>query len=130
MKNEIPLEKKIRRIPQRKVTLIELINAFEEAKEEFKRKTKKRRSKDKEWNNTNAPDTIHKEDIEKDMKTVMKKLSKLNGKAIPLKSLYKSKNQMLTILLPLLFMAKTGKLRIWQDNFPYGEIYIKLNHGS
>jgi len=130
IQNEIPLEKKIRRVPQRKVTLIELINAFEEAKEEVVKKARKRRSKEKEWKNVHAQDTMHKEDIEMDMHIVMEKLSSLNGQAIPLKELYSTKDEMLTMLLPLLFLAKEERIFIWQEDFPYGEIYIKLNHGS
>lgn len=130
IQNEVPLERKIRRVPQRKVTLIELINAFEEAKEQIKKREKRRRNKEREWNNVNASDTVHKEDIEEDMKIVMEKLSKLNGRAIPLKKLYKSKDEMLSMLLPLLFLAKEGRIMIWQNSFPYGEIYIKLKHGS
>jgi len=30
----------------------------------------------------------------------------------------------------LLFLAKEGKIIMWQEEFPYGEIYIKLNHGG
>ena len=130
IQNEIPLEKKIRRMPNRKVTLVELINAFEEAKEEIEKRVKRRRNKEKEWKNVNATDITHKEDIEKDMKIVMEKLSKLNGRAIPLRKLYRSKDEMLSIFLPLLFLVKEGRIIMWQEEFPYGEIYIKLNHGS
>jgi len=129
LNNEIPLERKIRREPKRKVTLIELINAFEEAKEMIQKRAK-RRVRNKEWKNVQMEDTSHKEDIEKDMKIVMERLSKLNGRAIPLKQLYENKDEMLSIFLPLLFLAKEGRILIWQENFPYGEIYIKLNHGS
>ncbi len=130
IQNEIPLEKKIGRMPNRKVTLVELINAFEEAKEEIEKRVKRRRSKDKEWKNVNATDITHKEDIERDMKIVMEKLSKLNGRAIPLRKLYGNKDEMLSIFLPLLFLVKEGRIIMWQEEFPYGEIYIKLNHGS
>ncbi|MCD6481446.1 MAG: segregation/condensation protein A [Thermoplasmata archaeon] len=130
LSNEIPLERKVRRVPKRKVTLIELINAFEEAKESIQRREKRRRIRSKEWDNVKMTDTSHKEDIEKDMKVVMEKLSKLNGRAIPLRQLYGNKDEMLSIFLPLLFLAKEGRIFIWQEDFPYGEIYIKLNHGS
>ncbi len=123
MGNELPFEKKIRRMPSRKITLVELINAFEEAKEKLKKKKKVKAS----WTG-NIVEHTHKEDIENDIKRVMEKLSKLNGEAIPLKKLYNGKDEMLSILLPLLFLAKEGKIAIWQDNFPFGEIYVKLNH--
>jgi segregation and condensation protein A len=130
MHNEVPLEKKIRRVPQRRVTLIELLNAFEEAKEEIKKRSKKRRSKEQEWSNVYSSDTMHKEDIEFDMQLVMKKLSTLNGQAIPLRQLYEGKDELLTMILPLLFLAKDERIFLWQEDFPYGEIFIKMNHGS
>ena len=84
----------------------------------------------KEWTNIDVTNIAHKEDIEKDMKKVMERLSKLNGRAIPLRKLYTNKEEMLSVFLPLLFLAKEGKIFMWQKDFPYGEIYIKLNHGS
>ena len=128
LEEELPLERKIRRLPSRKVTLIELINAFEEAKEEIKKRERKRKMKARIP--ANFAEHTHKEDIEKDIKKVMEKLSKLNGRAIPLSKLCNGKDELLSILLPLLFLAKEGNIIIWQENFPYGEIYVKVNHGS
>lgn len=135
IENEIPLERKIRRKAGRKVTLIELINAFEEAKEEIERREKRRKIKEREMkalqnNVSNIGEHTHKEDIEKDIKRVMERLSKLNGRAIPLRELYSDKKEIISVLLPLLFLAKEEVIMLWQENFPYGEIYIKLNHGS
>jgi len=74
-------------------------------------------------------DSTHKEDIENDIKNVMEKLSKLNGEAVPLRELFDGKD-IVAVLLPLLFLAKDGLIEVWQENFPYGEIYIKLKHES
>ncbi len=122
IENDIPLEKKIRRVPSRKVTLIELINAFEEAKEKISKRKKKIESK---WIGSVVEHT-HKENIQKEIEILMGKLSKLNGEAIPLSKLCSNREEMLSILLPLLFLAKEGNIIVWQENFPYGEIYIKV----
>ena len=124
MEGETLLKAKIRRKAKRKVTLVELINAFEEAKEEIK-KTKNR--KKKIITSIKMEDATHKENIEEDIKKVMEKLSKLNGEAVPLKSLFGEEN-IIDVILPLLFLAKEEFIEIWQENFPYGEIYIKLKH--
>ncbi|MCD6512469.1 MAG: hypothetical protein J7K61_02570 [Thermoplasmata archaeon] len=128
IENDIPIMPKIRRNTPRKITLVELINAFEEAKEEMKHRKRKRKTR-----KIISPSTIgehaHKEDIEKDLSYVMKKISKLNGKAVPLKSISDGRN-MISILLPVLFLAKEGVLEIWQENFPYGDIYIRVKHGN
>ena len=124
MKDEIILKPRIRRKAKRKVTLVELINAFEEAKEEI---VKKRAKKRKIISPVKMEDSTHKENIEDDIKRVMEKLSKLNGRAVPLKELFDEKD-IIAIILPLLFLAKDGVIEIWQENFPYGEIFIKLKH--
>ena len=128
IENEIPLKPKIRRISKRKVTLIELINAFEEAKEEISEKNKKKVTK-KIITPASITETTHKENLEKEIKIVMEKISKLNGRAVPLKEIFDGK-EIIPILLPILFLAKDGVIYVWQENFPYGEIYIKLNHGK
>jgi len=124
MEGDAILKAKIRRKAKRKVTLVELINAFEEAKEEIK---KIRSRKNRLIKPIKIEDTTHKENIEEDIKRVMEKLSKLNGEAIPLKNLFGDDN-IIDIILPLLFLAKEEFIEIWQENFPYGEIYIKLKH--
>jgi len=126
--DEIPLDAKIRRAPSVRVTIFDLINAFEEAKKEIVKKEKNK--KPNKNNQTFTREHLHKEDIEEDIKKLMKKLSKLNGEAVPLKNLYSSKNDIVSVLLPLLFLAKDEKIDIWQENFPFGEIYIRMKHGS
>ncbi|MBC7128579.1 MAG: hypothetical protein H5T45_02460 [Thermoplasmatales archaeon] len=129
--DEIPLDSKIRRCPSVRVTIFDLINAFEEAREEIEKRGKNRKTVDNRTNNLSPPrEHIHKEDIEEDIKKLMEKLSKLNGKAIPVKNLCSRKEDIVSILLPLLFLAKEGKIVIWQENFPFGEIYIRMKHGS
>jgi len=123
MRNEIVLKPKIRRKAKRKVTLIELINAFEEAKEEIMEKKKRAKKIIKP---VRMEDSTHKEDIQKDIKEVMEKLSKLNGEAVPLRKIFG--RNILSVFLPLLYLAKDGIIEIWQENFPFGEIYIKLKH--
>lgn len=126
MDEEIPLEKKIRRIANRKVSLVELINAFEEAREEIEKRRIKKKLKKIEVDGR-AFSHAHKEDIEKDIEVVMEKLSRLNGGAIPMSKLCKDKGEIISVILPLLFLAKEGIITIWQEDFPYGEIYIKKN---
>ncbi|MBC7081031.1 MAG: hypothetical protein H5T44_02120 [Thermoplasmatales archaeon] len=127
--DEIPLEAKIRRIPSTRVTIFDLINAFEEAKKEIEKREKNKKIVEEKNNLPPPKDHLHKEDIEEDVKKLMRKLSKLNGEAIPIKNLYSSRDDIISVLLPLLFLAKEDKIVIWQENFPFGEIYIRVKHG-
>jgi len=133
IENEIPLEEKVRRKGERKVTLLELINAFEEAKEEIEAREKLRRIKEKERvegirrAKRDIDEHAHQENVEMEIKIIMKKISKLNGRAIPFSKLCNkmNKNEMVMTISSILFLANEKKIKIWQDNFPYGEIYIK-----
>jgi len=121
MNEEILLKTKIRRKTKRKVTLVELVNAFEEAKEKI---IKRKKSRYKVTSPVRMEDSTHKETIEEDINKVMEKLSRLNGEAIALRKLFNGMD-IISVFLPLLFLAKDGVIEIWQDNFPYGEIYVK-----
>jgi len=128
-----PIEKKIRRQGERKVTLIELINAFEGVRDDMMQrgKLKKRRAKERERFAAQAErdigDNAHQEDIEEEIRLVLGKLSKLNGQAIPLHELCNqgNKQEMVMTLSSLLFLAREHHISIWQKNFPYGTIYVK-----
>lgn len=133
IENEIPLEEKVRRKGERKVTLLELINAFEEAKEEIEAREKLRRIKERKRvegirrAKRDIDEHAHQENVEMEIKIIMKKISKLNGRAIPFSKLCNkmNKNEMVMTISSILFLANEKKIKIWQDNFPYGEIYIK-----
>ena len=131
-----PIEKKIRRQGERKVTLIELINAFEGVRDDMTQRgnLKKQRAKERERFAAQAErdigDNAHQEDIEEEIHLVLGKLSKLNGQAIPLDELCNqgNKQEMVMTLSSLLFLAREHHISIWQKNFPYGTIYVKNRH--
>jgi segregation and condensation protein A len=136
MENDIPLEEKVRRKGKRKVTLLELINAFEEARGEIETREKMReiREKDRKNNIKRAQRDIgehtHQENVEEEIQLIMEKISRLNGRAIPFHQLCnkKDKSEIIMTLSSILFLANEKKIRIWQDDFPFGEIYIKSLH--
>ena len=70
---------------------------------------------------------LHEETLEEDIKKVWSKIKQLNGKAIPLRKLYKpgDKEEFIKTLISILFLAYENKIRIYQRKFPYGEIYLR-----
>ena len=126
----------MRRKGERKVTLLELINAFEEAREEMEAREKLREMKEKKRvegikrAQKDIGEHAHQENIEMEIQIIMEKISKLNGRAIPLSQLCNKRDKKETImtLSSILFLANEKKIRIWQDDFPFGEIYIKSLH--
>ncbi len=136
IENGPPLQEKIRRKGERKVTLVELINAFEEARSEIKvneerrKNRKEKRERFAEQAGREAGGNTHQENIEEEIKIILGRLSKLNGRAMPLSDICNKndKEELVMAISSLLFLVKENKIVIWQEDFPYGTIYIKNTH--
>lgn len=130
--NEVPLEEKIWRPANRKVTLFELVEAFDEARKEvevfriLKTEHEKERLRLEAENKGAVSGMVHKENIEQDITMTWKRLEKLEGN-IPLSNICHpgDREDKITTLVSCLFLAKDNKIKIWQVNFPFGEIYIQ-----
>lgn len=132
LSGNIPIEEKIRRKGDRKVSLIELIDAFEEAKKqiELRKILEEQRVKEiaerKEIAEKSVQQKIHKDDLEEDIRIVYSKICQLNGEKISLKDICgKDHEEYIRSLISILYLSKYNKIRVWQRNFPYGEIFIK-----
>ncbi len=127
-----PIEEPIRRKGERKVTLFELVEAFNDVKRTIKirelmRENMKKQKIFEEKNSLeNIDKKMYKENMEEDMGIVWNRICKFNGASIPLSKLYNGdRNDLIATVMSVLFLATEQKIRIWQRNFPYGEIYIK-----
>lgn len=126
------LDEKVRHKGDRKVTLMELVEALESARREAdaravlveKREAEKaKRAKVRQGKAENA---AHKEDQEEDIREVWERIAGLNGSPIPITSIQeRSRDDMVKTLVSVLFLAKAQRIKLWQDNFPYGMIYVQ-----
>lgn len=143
MQGNIPIEEKIRRKGDRKVTLMELVDAFEEAKKqaELRKILEEERIKNyferKEDAKASIQQKVHKEDLEEDIKITYSRICQFNGGAIPLTNICgkdicgANHEEYIRSIISILYLSKFQKIKIWQKNFPYGEIFIKnLNGGT
>lgn len=126
------IDEKIRRKGCRRVTLLELIRAFEEAKQVSEARkinaaeTDKRRKVFLEEAIKGIDEKLHKDNLDEDMTHLWTKISKMNGNAIPLSELTNgNKMEYVTTFISVLFLAERHKIKVWQRNFPYGAIFIK-----
>jgi segregation and condensation protein A len=134
---ESALEEKIRHKAERKVTLLELIealrNAFKEVKVYLNKKgrNKKRIKRELELAKEVISKVLCRENIEADLDQFLARLNKFDGEQIGLKKLCKleERGEFIHSLVPMLFLAKEGKIRIWQTNFPYGNIFLRRVNG-
>lgn len=124
-----PLRPRMRHSRQRSVTLIELAEAFGEAYMEAElnetvKKISRKPGKKREFRNP-----THKEDPEADIRFTMERIKRFEAGPISLTDLYEpegGKEELITLFSSLLFLAKEGKVHVWQNDLPYGEIYAEL----
>lgn len=126
------LDEKIRHKGDRKVTLMELVEALESARREadFRAQIVEKREKEKATRKAvgrgKAENAAHKEDQEEDMREVWERILGLNGAPIPIVDIQeRTRDDMVKTLVSVLFLAKQNRIKIWQENFPYGMIYIQ-----
>lgn len=130
-----PIDEKVRHRGDRKVTLFELVEAFEEARAEAEARIildSKRKEAKALWateRKAGVQGAAHKEDLEAEIEEVWGRILRLNGHPIPLKDLHDgTRDDRVKALVSVLFLAREVKLDLWQDNFPYGPIFVKNLH--
>lgn len=127
--NEPPLQEFTRNQPTRPVTLMELVNAFDAALQDAA--TIHRRQTPGKFKPPNFHVNVHKEDLNEDLELTWNRILEFNGNAIPLHNLCTEDAwDIATVFMAVLFLAKLRKVKLWQRNFPYGEIFVKRANGS
>ena len=123
---EMPIDEKIRRKSDRPVTLIDLLDAFEEAKKESDIRQELSKFMQK-YKRPDFDDKAHKESLEDDIAMVWQRIQKCGTGAISLSDLFEGgKDDRITVFVAALFLARMGKISIWQENVPEGEIFLEV----
>ena len=69
----------------------------------------------------------HDEDDEKDIELVWERIQKLGTGTISLTDMYSADvNENITTFVSILHLVRNGKVAIWQDELPRGEIFIEM----
>lgn len=123
---EAPIDEKVRRKAQRPVTLIDLLDAFEEAKKESDIRQELAKFMVK-YKRPDFDDKCHKENLEDDIAAVWERIQKCGTGSVPVCDLYATgKEDRVKVFISILFLARMGKIHIWQDKLPYGEIFLEV----
>lgn len=123
---ELPIDEKVRRKAERPVTLIDLLDAFEEAKKESDIRQELSKFMQK-YRRPEFDDKAHKEDLEEDIALVWERIQKCGQGSVPITDLYATgKEDRVKVFISILFLARMGKIQIWQEKLPYGEIFMEL----
>lgn len=126
---EVSFREAYQREPVRPVTMYELIDAFEDARKEIE--IQKERERVRVELKAKEPKSFqgkaHEEDDEQDIEAVWKRIERLGTGQISIRDLYTgSLDENLTVFVSVLHLVRDGRLAVWQDDLPSGEIYIEI----
>lgn len=130
MEDRIPLREKIRHKRDRPVTLMELVDAFHDAKKdvqmqqllnEQRRLLREQMSQDEDFD-----EKVHKEDLEEDIYVTWQRIC-INEEDTMLfnEIIDGSRDDLIARFVSILFLAIDGRIRIHQRHFPFGDIIVK-----
>jgi len=130
---EPPITEPMRRDPKRKVTLMELLDAFDLAKKESEeyQLIEQQRAEERERLSMLArkrmKGTAHEDHLEEDIQSTWDRIKENTKKTMTLKDICKkqTREEYIKILMSVLFLAMDEKVVVYQKNFPYGHIFIK-----
>jgi len=129
---EPPFAEPLRRDATRKVTLIELLSAFDEVRKESEqyqmlddlRREERITLEQKAWKAMKG--SAHEDHLEEDVSIVWERICQFPRKSLNFEELCPSDNpeERIMVFLSILFLAYENKIQVHQKKFPYGEIYI------
>jgi segregation and condensation protein A len=124
-----PLEKSLTRNQPRTVTLMELVDAFDEARREAELQLKINEIREKNRANRKplqVGKNVHKEELAEDIMCTWNAICGQENTEMTLTELGNCCEQdLITMFLSLLFLARDKKVKLWQKDFPNGDILIK-----
>lgn len=121
---EIELEPAVRSNFTREVNIMDLLDAFSQAQAEIAEHLR-RASLPAAQGERKFEDNAHKEDPEKEINAVLEKLLSYGPGPVSFSDLAQGRDDVVTVFLSMLFLARLGKVRIWQDEGAHGEIYME-----
>ena len=111
------------------MTLVELLDAFEEAQREEERN--KLREKLREANRAKLDAAFdskaHNDDMERDVEMVWQRICRCGTGPVHITDIWDGgKEDMVTVFMSLLFLARSGKISVWQEDLPFGPISLEV----
>jgi len=132
---EPPLDEPLRRDSKRKVTLMELLDAFDLARKEaeehqlIEEQRRQERERLDHLARKRMKGTAHEDHLEEDVEAVWNRIKQMNKTTVSLNDLCekKGREELIRVLMSVLFLAYDNKVLVYQKRFPYGKIFIKNN---
>ena len=125
----ISLRETYARTPQRPVTMMELLDAFEEAREEIVASVERERIRQelKAKEPKTFDNKAHREVSENDVEAVWQRIQRIGTGAFSITELFVPNiDDNITVFLSVLQLVRDGKISIWQNELPYGDIMVDI----
>lgn len=128
MPEEVELDEVVRRSPRRPVTLVELLDAFDEALQEEEQNILRKKLRARHKAKLDKFDTkAHKDDMEQDVNDVWQRILRCGSGPISIEDIWNGgKEDFVTVFMAVLFLTRSGKIALWQDDLPYGRISLEV----
>ncbi len=128
MPEEVDLDEVVRHKGFRPVTLVELLDAFEDASREQELNDRRERARTANRAKQDKFDTkAHNDDMEKDVDEVWRRIQQCGPGAIRLEDIWLGgKEDLIMVFVSLLFLARSGKISVWQEDLPFGPISVEV----
>ena len=122
---QVELCEVVRHRERRPVMLVELLDAFDEAQREAKIRLERAVLRDGE--EETFDEKIHTDELERDVMEVWKRITVCGGGPIAIEDLFDgTKEDLIKVFLSVLFLAMMGKISLWQDDLPHGQIFLEV----
>jgi|GEM_PF-2297215 len=128
-----PLTEAVRGNDVRAVTLMSLVEAFDEAREEIALQERiKRFAKAELKVPVKISEKLHQESLQEDISITWQRICKFDDQVIPMTKLWHDNDMFdkVTVFVSTLFLANMHKVKLTQRKFPFGEIMIKNIEGE
>ncbi|MCL4346962.1 MAG: hypothetical protein M1117_03475, partial [Candidatus Thermoplasmatota archaeon] len=122
--DDFDLQPAIRSNFTRDVSIMDLLDAFSEAQKEIEEHLS-RASSTLPQSDRKFSDNAHREDPEKEINAVLERLYSLGPGPVAFSDMATGRDETVTVFLAMLFLARMGRIRIWQTEETGGEIYME-----
>jgi segregation and condensation protein A len=112
----------------RPVTLMSLLEAFDEAREEIALRNRiKNLARPDDGKPIVISDKLHGESLQEDISMTWQRICNCRGEQIPISMIWDERDTLdkVTVFISALFLAKMEKVEIAQKKLPHGEIFIR-----
>jgi len=125
----IMLQEAFHRSPTRAVTMLELIDAFEEAREDIEIMQEREVLRQQLINKEPKPfdNKAHEEDDKKEVERVWRRIQRFGTGELAISDLFTNDvKENITIFVAVLHLVRDGLLAINQYEMPYGQIFVEI----